>query len=260
LRQEDKEVDGPELEQAEERKRENELVSQDDEELLDLDGKPYEMEKDRERSGTVVAAMRHILEGRHIVINDLDLSQRELKALEALKTAKTGKSGDLDRFVYAEDRRTLLEQALAVFQPDLLHLEGDAFDEMIKEVSDLRSHLTEREEAQDQVTASEVVEKTSETDTDDKDDDEDTSLDGPEREIDKPKSLLSDGKEVKPVEKPKSSLGDGKEAKPVEKPKSSLADGKEATAVAKGPTSLGDVKEIAAAEKALPFWRKPSNG
>jgi hypothetical protein len=30
--------------------------------------------------------------------------------------------------------------------------------------------------------------------------------------------------------------------------------------VAKGPTSLGDVKEIAAAEKALPFWRKPSNG
>ena len=244
MRQEDKEVDGPELEQAEERKRENELVSQDDEELLDLDGKPYEMEKDRERSGSVVAAMRDILEGRHIVINDLDLSQRELKALEALKTATTGKSGDLDKFVYAEDRRTLLEQALAVLQPDLVNLEGEGFDELIKEVSDLRTHLTEREEAQDQVSVRDEAEKSSETDTDDKDDDEDKSLDGPERKIDKPKSALSEGKEVKPAEKPKSSLSDGKEATPA----------------AKGPTSLGEAKEIAAAEKALPFWRKPSHG
>lgn len=242
MRQEDKEVDGPELEQAEERKRENELVEEDEEALLDLDGKPYEMEHDRERGGVAIAAMRHILEGRHIVINDLDLSQRELKALEALKTAKTGKSGDLDRFVYAEDRRTLLEQALAVLQPDLVHLDSDSFDDLIKEVSDLRTQLNEREDAQEGMSHREEVEKTSESDTDDKDD-EDASLDGPERKI----------------EKPKSSLSDGKEARPAEKPKSSLSDGKEAAAPAKGPTSLGDAKEIAAAEKALPFWKKPSN-
>jgi hypothetical protein len=243
LRQEEKQVDGPDLEQAEERKRETELVEENEEELLDLDGKPYEMETDREQGGAAVAAMRHILEGRNIVINDLDLSQRELKALEALKTAKTGKSGDLDKFVYAEDRRTLLEQALAVLQPDLVHLDSDSFDELIKEVSDLRTKLSEREDAQEEVTVHAEVEKTSETDTDDKDDDEDTSLDGPERKIDKPKSALSEGKEVK-----------------VEKPKSSLADGKEVTPAAKGPTSLGDAKDIAAAEKAIPFWRKPSNG
>jgi hypothetical protein len=250
LRQEDKQVDGPELEQAEERKRETELVEEDEEELLDLDGKPYEMEHDRERGGAAIAAMRHILEGRHIVINDLDLSQRELKALEALKTAKTGKSGDLDKFVYAEDRRTLLEQALAVFQPDLVHLDSDSFDDLIKEVSDLRTQLNEREDAQEEQPHRAEVEKTSETDTDDKDDndteekDDDKRLDGPEREIDKPKSSLSQGKEVKPAEKPKSSLSDGKEAAPA----------------AKGQTSLGDAKEIAAAEKALPFWRKPSHG
>ena len=89
MRQEDKEVDGPDLEQAEERKRETELVEEDDREVLDLDGKPYEMEKNRERSGDVVAAMKQILEGENIVINDLKLPQRELKALEALKTAKT---------------------------------------------------------------------------------------------------------------------------------------------------------------------------
>ena len=243
MRQEDKEVDGPELEQAEERKRETELVAEDEEEILDLDGKPYEMETNREHSGAVIAAMRHILEGRNIVINDLELSQRELKALEALKTAKTGKSGDLDKFVYAEDRRTLLEQALAVLQPDLVGLEGEVFDELIKEVSDLRTNLDEREEAQEEVSHQVEVEKTSETDTDDKDDDEDASLDGPERKIDKPKSSLADGKEVK-----------------VEKPKSSLADGKDVTPAAKAPTSLGDAKDIAAAEKALPFWRKPSNG
>lgn len=253
MRQEDKEVDGPELEQAEERKRENELVEEDEQELLDLDGKPYEMEHDRERGGGAIAAMRHILEGRHIVINDLDLSQRELKALEALKTAKTGKSGDLDKFVYAEDRRTLLEQALAVLQPDLVHLDSDSFDELIKEVSDLRTQLNAREDAQEELPHHAEAEKTSETDTDDKDDkddkddndkDDDKSLDGPERKIEKPKSSLSDGKEVMAAEKPKSSLSDGKEAAPA----------------AKAPTSLGDAKEIAAAEKALPFWRKPSHG
>lgn len=227
MRQEDKEVDGPDLEQAEERKRETELVAEDEQDVLDLDGKPYEMEKNREHSGTVVAAMRKILEGEHIVINDLELSQRELKALEALKTAKTGKSGDLDRFVYAEDRQTLLEQALAVLQPDLLSIKGDALDDMIKEVSELRTQLVERQDAQEEARKPVEVETKAETDTDDKDDD-DTSLDGPERKIEKPKSSLDDGKDVKPADK--------------------------------GPTSLGDPKEILAAEKALPFWRKPSNG
>lgn len=246
MRAEEKEVDGRDLEQAEERKRETELVEEDDHEIRDLDGQPYEMEKDRERSGDVLGAMRKILEGEHIVINDLKLPQRELKALEALNTAKRGKSGDLDRFVYAEDRRTLLEQALAVLQPDIVSVQaiGEPFEELLKEVSELRSQLNTLQDSEEEVVHRPEVAKTTETDTDDKDDDEDTSLDGPERKVAKPTSSLADGKEVKPIEKPKSSLADGKEVAPA----------------AKGPTSLGDPKEIASAEKALPFWRKPSNG
>ena len=234
MRQEDKEVDGPELEKAEERKRENELIEDKEDELHDLDGKPYEMpyeiEQKRDRSDTVVAAMRQILEREHIVINDLKLPQRELKALEALNTAVRGKSGDLDKFVYAEDRRALLEQALAVLQPDLVSVEdlGKPFEELMKEVSGLRTNLKNLEEAQEEALINVDAEKTVETDSDD-DTDDDTSLDGPERKVEKPKSTLAEGKEVKAAEKK--------------------------------PTSLGDPKEIEQAQKALPFWKKkPSHG
>lgn len=239
MRQEDKEVDGPELEKAEERKRENELIEDKDDELYDLDGKPYEPEQERERSGSVVAAMRMIFEREHIVINDLKLPQRELKALEALNTAVRGKSGDLDKFVYAEDRRALLEQALAVLQPDLVSIEklGEPFEQLMKDVSGLRTQLNDREDAEEEVIHRPEVEKKAETDSeDDKDDkdykddkdDDDKSLTGPERKVEKPKSSLAEGKDVKPAEKK--------------------------------ATSLGDPKEIEQAAKALPFWKKPSNG
>ena len=62
MRQEDKEVDGPELEQAEERKRSTELVEEREDELYDLDGLP-ETTLDEERSASVVDAMKKILAG-----------------------------------------------------------------------------------------------------------------------------------------------------------------------------------------------------
>jgi hypothetical protein len=259
LRQEEKEVDGPELEAAEERKRETELVEEKEDEVHDLDGKPYEMEgqRDKDRSGTVVGAMRKILEGEHIVINDLKLPQRELKALEALKTAKTGREGQLDQFVYAEDRRALLEQALAVFQPDIVSLEreaGQSFDDLMKGVTDLREKLNVLQDSEEEVFQRGDESVKGETESDDKPKpDDDQTLTGPERKVEKKKPTDFDGPERK-TEKPESALSKGPEVKEEKKP-TSLTGGAELKEPKKADTSLGDAKEIAEAEKQLPWWR-----
>jgi hypothetical protein len=272
LRQEDKEVDGPELEHAEERKRENELVEEKAEEIHDLDGQPYEMEgqRDKDRSGMVVSAMRKILEGERIVNNDLKLSPRELKALEALQTAKTGRDGQLDRFVYAEDRRALLEQSLAVLQPDVVQLEREAgkpFVELMSEVSGLREKLNSLQDSEEEVMLRHGEIEKAETDTDDKPKpDDDQTLTGPERKLDKPTSDLggperkldkptSDlGGPERKIEKPATTLTGGAELKDAKKPETTLTGGAELKDAKKPETSLGDAKDIAEAEK-KPWWR-----
>jgi hypothetical protein len=229
LRQEEKEVDGYELEQAEERKRENELIEEDEEELHDLDGKP-ESERAQERTTLVSGAMHKILEGEHIVINNLELPKRELRALEALKTAVDGRDQQINGFVFAEDRRALLEQALAVLQPDLATLGkigGAPYETLVKEVAELREQLNKLEEAQEEIEHKPVEAKAEASDTDDKPKpDDDQSLTGPERTIAKPASSLS-GPERK------------EEPKPV--------------------TTLGDVKEIEEAAK-KPWWKRSTGG
>lgn len=240
LRQEDKEVDGFELERAEERKRESELIDQDEEELLDLDGQP-EFDRDQERTSMVADAMQKILEREHIVINDLELDNQELRALEALKTAVEGRDQEIHGFVFAEDRRTLLEQALAVLQPNLASLEklgGAPFEELVKDVAELRVQLDVLEDAQEEIEPYKLHRDRGEApDSDDKPKpDEDTSLDGPERKIDKPASTLA-GPERKQEPKPPSTLT-GPEIKPEPKPK----------------TTLGDPTEIA--EAAKPWWKQ----
>lgn len=237
MRQEDKEVDGPDLEQADESKRENELVEEREDELHDLDGLP-ETTLDEERSASVVDAMKKILAGEQIVINDLDLSKRHLIALEALKTATEGKDQELSQFVYAEDRRTLLEQSLAVLQPELASLDqlGKPLEALMKEVGDLREKLSLLEDAEEELVegrARDAVE--TESDSDDKPapsdhEDDDRSLTGPARDIEKPPSQL-DGPAPK-IDKPPTSLT-GPERKPEPK----------------GPTTLGDPADLAAAQK-----------
>jgi hypothetical protein len=226
LRQEAKEVDGPDIEQAEERRRQNELVAEDEEELYDLDGKP-EFERDRDRTSVIAGAMHKILEREHLVVNDLELDQRELRALEALKTAVEGRDASINGFVYAEDRRALLEQALAVLQPDIASLEqvgGTPFEDLVKDVAELRGALENLEDAQEEIEPHKLhAGKGEAPDTDDKPKpDDDASLDGPERVIEKPKSSLREGSAVE-------------EKKPQ-------------------PTTLGDPKEIA--EAAKPWWKK----
>lgn len=226
MRQEAKEVDGRDIEQAEERRRENELVKEDDEELLDLDGKP-ELEHDHDRTPIVVGAMRDILEREHVIIDALALDKRERRALEALKTAVDGRDNESDGFVFAEDRRALLEQALAVLQPELVDfekLDGTPFEGLVQEVAGLRMQLRKLEAAQRELRPRKPrAEKGEAPDTEDKPKpDEDTSLDGPERVIAKPKSSLADGPAID------------------DKPEQ--------------PTTLGDPKEIA--EAAKPWWKK----
>ncbi|NVB82170.1 MAG: hypothetical protein HOV81_27560 [Kofleriaceae bacterium] len=257
MRQEDKEVDGPDIEHAEERKRESELVEEDDEELYDLDGQ-NEYERDHTRNGSVIGAMKTILDGEHIVVNDLDLDRRELVALEALQTATRGRDGKLDHFVYAEDRRTLLEQALAVLQPDIQSLAelGKPYEEMMQQVSELREALNVLQDAQEEAEHRLEETKGQESDSDDKPED-DTSLDGPERKVKKPESSLG-GPERKEEPKPASTLS-GPERKEDKKPESSLT-GSERKEDKKPSTSLGDPADIADAEKKLPWWRRPFGG
>jgi hypothetical protein len=215
LRQEDKEVDGPEIERAEERKRENELVEEKEDELYDLDGQP-ERSVDREKSSGVVAAMKTILAGGQIVINDLKLDKRHQVALEALKTAVEGKDQSLARFVFAEDRRTLLEQALAVLQPELADISqlGQPFEELLKNVSSLREKLNVLEDSEEELVEGRAQDYAkTEGDTDDKPDDDaadadtDLSLTGPPRDIKKPASALG-GPEPAPEPKRPTTLGD----------------------------------------------------
>ncbi len=202
MRQEDKEVDGPELEQAEERKRENELVEEKEDELHDLDGQP-ERTVDKEKGSSVLAAMRAILAGEQVVINDLKLDKRHQIALEALKTAVEGKDQELSRFVFAEDRRTLLEQALAVLQPELASIDqlGQPFDDLLKNVMELREKLNILEDSEEELVEGRFHDVAkAETDSDDKPDDspdDDMSLTGPERKLPpKPRTTLGDEDEV----------------------------------------------------------------
>lgn len=274
MRQEAKEVDGPELEQAEERKRPNELVEEDEEELYDLDGKP-ELTHDVGESASVIGAMNTILEGEQIIVNDLRLPKRELRALEALKAAVDGRDSELDQFVYAEDRRTLLEQALAVLQPqiaDLSQTGGLPFEELLHKVAGVREKLNNLEDAEEEVQRHPEQTKGEEGDTEDKPKpqpgDDDTSLTGEPRKIDKPASSLT-GPEVKEAPKPASTLG-GPEIKEAAKPQSTLGEPEpkmegggpatpEVNEVAKPETTLGDSTEIAETAK-KPWWRRPFGG
>jgi hypothetical protein len=212
LRAEDKEVDGLELERQTERQRESELEQEDEEELPELQSSE---DRDAEHRGAVIAAMRMIFEHEHIVVDELGLPARELKALEALKAAVDGKDGALSQFVYATDRKAMLEQALAVLQPNFVS--GDAqhaqvlgsHRDLIDKVADLRHGLVELADAQDELlhaNANVAVTK----DDGDKDDDEEDD--------DKPKkSTLSDGPVVTVAPKPASTLGDAADLAAAEK-------------------------------------------
>ena len=148
MRAEDKEVDGPDLERAE-RQRASELEQEDEADLAHDESEELR-DIDLEHRGHVLAAMRTILSREQLVVNDLQLPKKELRALEALKAAVEGRDGQLGQFVYASDRSDLLEQALAVLQPTVGEMPG-MFEELVHRVGDLRHGLKDLEDAQDEL-------------------------------------------------------------------------------------------------------------
>jgi hypothetical protein len=123
----------------------------------------------RARRSQLLGAVRMILGRESVAIEQLDMPARETRALLALRAAVEGKSAELDQFVYASDRRDLLERALGVLQPDLTQTDDKTARElhaqladMSRRVGELRHQLSSLEDAQDEllhahVAAAEIV-------------------------------------------------------------------------------------------------------
>lgn len=236
MRLEDRQVAGDELEQDLQREK-SPLEEKRTEELDGLAGDELRGHGEA-RHEQLLEVMRALLEGRDVAIGALQLPEHERRALEALQAAITGRSTDLDQFVYAEDRRTMLEQALAVLQPDLISQKvTQQLEELTSRVTDLREQLMNLEDSQaDTIGAEHPVTKGEAGDTDDKPDDKPHGPDTPE-----PASTLSTEPEVKHERAP-STLSSGPEVK------------REAA-----PTTLGDAAEIAAVAK-QPWWKRVFGG
>lgn len=273
MRAEDKDVDGRELERDTERQRDTELEKSDDDELPEL---LHEDDQTTENRGELISAVRAIFNREHVVVENLALPARELKALEALQAAVEGRDTKLSQFVYASDRRDLLEQALAVLQPSFVT--GDekhaqllgSYGDVIERVAALREGLVDKEDAQDDLLRANtaVAPTKAEGDQEDEPKPGESTLTGPERKLPaKPATSLT-GPEVKEAPKPATTLT-GPEVKPEPKPASSLTGpdlkeppappttltGPEVKDEPKGPSTLGDAKDLAEAQK-KPWWKR----
>jgi hypothetical protein len=110
----------------------------------------------REQRSQLLGAIRMILGRERVDIEQLTMPARETRALLALRAAVEGKSAGSDQFVYASDRRDLLERALGVLQPDLTQTDDKTarelhaqLDDMSRRISELRQQLSSLEDAQD---------------------------------------------------------------------------------------------------------------
>jgi len=137
---EDKLVDGLEAAHAESRQRED--IEDRGEETLPEPILEAMASASLERSAHLLGAVRILLDGQSLDIGALQMSTTETVALEALQVATTGR-GALGEFVYAEDRRDLLERALAVLQPDLSRADNQTARELNAQIADLASRVGE---------------------------------------------------------------------------------------------------------------------
>jgi hypothetical protein len=149
----DKEIEGPDL--AREQQWEEAQVERHEEEELPEAVTETVRDVSFEMRSRMFDALRLILAGEKVNVTLFYLPQREAHALEALQTAVTG-NDSMGEFVYAEDRKALLEQSLAVLQQNLTY--GDTeqiselqskFDSMSTQVGDLRDTLSVKEDAQE---------------------------------------------------------------------------------------------------------------
>jgi len=215
VRAEDKELEGPDLER-EQRVESSRREAHEEEELPEVVGEEMQDVSFDHRS-RLFDALRLVLAGEEVNLTLLYLPQRETHALEALQAAVTG-SDSMGEFVFAEDRRGLLEQALAVLQQNLTYGEPSQlaelqskFDSMTAQVGALRERLVDLEDAQEEIdefhNAAREKRGDADGDKDDKPDDKPAPDDGLAAFV----STLT-GPELEQPPKPRSSLYDEDDA------------------------------------------------
>ena len=153
---EEKLVEGLDSAHAELQQRED-LLARDEEELPAPVVEAMEEASLKVRAD-LLGAVRMILDGQELALSSLDLPELEMEGLIALQVAVEGKSHDLSQFVYASDRRDLLERALGVLQPEFSRSDDGAaremraqLDNMVARVGELRERLLDLEDAQDEL-------------------------------------------------------------------------------------------------------------
>jgi hypothetical protein len=240
-----------------------------------------------EMRGHLLGAVRMILDRETLNVHLLKLPALELRGLEALQVAVEGRSSDLGQFVYASDRRDMLEQALAVLQPNMtradeltareLHAQ---FADLSSQVAELRDELLDLEDAQDELLEGNqkdaVREGTEPTDKPKpKPGDPDaprpaTTLTGPDRaepptpastlagpdrpEPPRPVTTLS-GPEL-PPQAPAPTTLTGPDLPP-DRAQASTLTGPELPPEPAEASTLGDAADVEAAAKKHPWWRRP---
>lgn len=234
MRVEDKELEGPEL--AREQRVEPAAQEREEAPLPILAGDEIR-DVGLEHRSRVLDALQLILAREQVNLGLLYLPARETQALEALQAAVTG-SDSVGEFVFAEDRRSLLEQALAVLQQNVTH--GDPaqvaelqsrFTELTDRVTTLRDELKNLEDSQEERDEFHIAARWGygpgggdAPDTTEKPADGDARLDGPERKQPAKVSTLA-------------GPGPAVEKQPA-------------------PTTLGEPAEIAAAAAKHPWWKR----
>lgn len=239
------------------------FLEEREEEFEKGDAKPYDEQvaenriSARSHHDDVLAVVQAIFEERTEsmpVLDDLELSVQEKSALQALQTAFTGRETRYNTFVYAEQRRELLEQALAALQPMLaLDVSASAelretYERMVEQVTELRENLLNLEDSQDDEVLIREALKREEQESDDADQgdgDRDADADAVAGEkageqLGEKKSGLFDGPAAPDKVAARSTLSEGP---PVAEPapeKSSLFDGPAVPDKTSAQSSLGD--------------------
>jgi hypothetical protein len=175
----------------------------------------------------LLEALQLVLAGEQLDLTLLYLPQRETHALEALRTAVGGRD-NLGDFVFAEDRRSLLEQALAVLQQNLTYGEPSQraalqskFEALTAQVGELRATLADLEDAQEE-----------------RDEFHQAAKPGAAGETDDPAP-------------PKPGAQDD-----ATKVSDASLDGPERPPRVQAPSTLGDPAELAEAAAKLPWWKR----
>jgi hypothetical protein len=269
---EEKLVEGLDSAHAELQQRED-LLARDEEELPAPVAEALEDASLKIRAD-LLGAVRVILEGQDLELSSLDLPQLQMEGLIALQVAVEGKSHDLSQFVYASDRRDLLERALGVLQPEFSRSDDGAahemrvqLDDMVSRVGELRERLLELEDAQDELIEGRTKEgMEAATDASDKPkpkpSDPDaprpaTTLTGPERPEPAQQPTTLTGPERPEAKRPATTLT-GPDVPEAKRPATTLT-GPDVPEAERPASTLGEPDPEAGddAKAKRPWWRRP---